>query len=143
MMTMYISPYHRMARFRDAMNRLVEESITEKVPVEHEMLLPVDVQSEDDAYVITAQVPGLNADDINIEVVNDTVTIRGEFKPVEKKDSQYLVCELPTGRFSRVINLPVTLDPTKAEAQLHNGIFTLRAPKAEAHRPKIIKVKDN
>jgi HSP20 family protein len=140
MMTMYISPYRRMANLRDAMNRLVEDSLSEPVTQEREMQLAVDVQAEDDAYLITALVPGLGPDDISIEVLNNTVSIRGEFKATEEKDSKYLVCELPNGRFSRVITLPTALDPSKAEASLVNGVFTLRVPKAEAHRPKTIKV---
>jgi HSP20 family protein len=140
MMTMYISPYRRMSNLREAMDRLLEESLAESAPSEREMRLAVDVQAEDDAYIITALLPGLSAEDINIEVINNTVSIRGEFKGTEKEESQYLLCELPAGRFSRVITLPTALDPAKAEANLKNGVFTLVVPKAEAHRPRVIKV---
>lgn len=140
MMTMYISPYRRMARMRDAMNRLLEENLADQESVDREMMLAVDVQAEDEAFVIKALVPGLDADDVDVEILNNTVTIRGEFKEGEGDDVKYLTCELPSGRFSRVITLPVALDPAKAEAALKNGVFTLRVPKAEAHRPKIIKV---
>jgi HSP20 family protein len=140
MMTMYISPYRRMSNLREAMDRLLEESLAESAPSEREMRLAVDVQAEDDAYIITALLPGLSAEDINIEVINNTVSIRGEFKGTEKEESKYLLCELPAGRFSRVITLPTALDPAKAEANLKNGVFTLVVPKAEAHRPRVIKV---
>jgi HSP20 family protein len=141
MMTMYISPYRRMARMRDAMNRLLDENLVDQEASEREMTLAVDVQAEDEAYIIKALVPGLDAGDIDVEILNNTVTIRGEFKETEAEGVKYLTCELPSGRFSRVITLPVALDPAKAEASLKNGVFTLRIPKAEAHRPKIIKVK--
>jgi HSP20 family protein len=141
MMTMYISPYRRMASLREAMNRLFEESLTESAPAEREMMLAVDVQAEDEAYTITALIPGLEAEDINIEILNNTVSIRGEFKDGGSEGAQYLVAELPSGRFSRTITLPTALDPGKAEASLKNGVFSLRIPKAEAHRPKVIKVK--
>lgn len=140
MMTMYISPYRRMSNLREAMNRLMEESINETTPVEREMQLAVDVLGEDEAYTITALVPGVEPDDISIEILNNSVAIRGEFKEVEKTDSKFLVCELPSGRFSRVLTLPTALDPAKAEASVKNGVFSLRVPKAEAHRPKVIKV---
>ncbi|MFU8770899.1 MAG: Hsp20/alpha crystallin family protein [Anaerolineales bacterium] len=140
MMTMYISPYRRMSNLREAMNRLMEDNMNDTTPVEREMQLAVDVLAEDEAYTISALVPGVDPDDINIEILNNTVAIRGEFKDVEKKDSKYLVCELPSGRFSRVLTLPTALDPAKAEANLKNGLFTLRVPKAEAHRPKVIKI---
>lgn len=143
MMTMYISPYRRMARMRDAMNRLLDENLVDQEAPEREMMLAVDVQAEDEAFIIKALVPGLDAEDIDVEILNNTVTIRGEFKEAEAEaeDIKYLTCELPSGRFSRVITLPVALDPAKAEASLKSGVFTLRVPKAEAHRPKIIKIK--
>ena len=141
MMTMYISPYRRMSHLRDTMNRMFEESLNGSTPAEREMLLAVDVQADDDAYTIAALVPGLEADDLSVEILNNTVTIRGEFKDMASEDTKYLLSELPTGRFSRVITLPTALDPTKTEGNLHNGVFTLRVPKAEAHRPKVIKVK--
>jgi HSP20 family protein len=140
MMTMYISPYRRMARMRDAMNRMFDEGLTESDSGEREMLLALDVQAEDEAYTIRALVPGLEADDVEVEILNNTVTIRGEFKDTDE-EKNYLLSELPTGRFSRVVTLPTALDPTQADAQLKNGVFTLRIPKAEAHRPKVIKVK--
>lgn len=139
MMTLYVSPYRRMVSMREAMNRLMDENFPEKETAEREMLLAVDVEAEDEAYLIKALVPGVEADQINIEILNNTVTIRGEFQE-EQEETKFLVCELPAGRFSRVITLPTALDPSKAEASLKNGVFSLRVPKAEAHRPKVIKV---
>jgi HSP20 family protein len=141
MMTMYVSPYRRVARMREAMNRLLEENMGEVEQVnEREMQLAVDVKAEDEAYIVKALVPGLEADDINVEIINNTVSIRGEFGHFQEEDAKYLTAELPAGRFSRVLTLPTALDPAKAEANLRNGVFTLRIPKAEAHRPKVIKV---
>lgn len=140
MMTLYVSPYRRMARMREAMERLFDESFSSTESVEREMLLAVDVKGGDEAYEITAFVPGVDAEDISVEVLNNTVTIRGEFRDAPEEGDKYLMCELPAGRFSRVITLPTALDPSKAEANLKNGVFTLKVPKAEAHRPKTIKI---
>jgi HSP20 family protein len=129
-----------MSTLRDAMNRLFEESINEPAINEREMLLAADVQTDEDAYVITALVPGLKADDLNIEVLNNTVSLRGEFKSTEIDGAKYLMCELPAGRFSRVVSLPTALDPARAEASIQNGVLHLRVPKAESHRPKTIKI---
>jgi len=139
MMTMYISPYRRIAGLRQAMDRLIDESLAESPAAEREMLLAVDVKTEDEAYELIAMVPGLEAEDLNIEVLNNTITIRGEFKHAVE-DADYATHELPHGRFMRTVTLPVTLDPAKAEAGIKNGVLTLRVPKAEAHRPKAIKV---
>lgn len=140
MMTMYISPYRRMTRLRDAMDRLLEENLAEDAPVEREMLLAVDVLSEEDDFIISALVPGLDANDLNIEILNNTITIRGEFKSATSENVKYITCELPEGRFTRTISLPVAVDAAKAEASIKNGVLQLRVPKAEAHRPKTIKV---
>lgn len=139
-MTMYISPYRRIAGLREAMNRMFEDTISETSNMEREMLLAVDVRAEDEAYTITALVPGLEGDDLSIEIINNTVSLRGEFKSTEQENSKFLVCELPAGRFSRLITLPTALDPSKAEANIKNGVLVLQVPKAEAHRPKTIKV---
>ncbi len=139
-MTFYISPYRRMATLRNMMNRMFEESLDETPNGEREMMLAVDVKAEDEAYDIVALVPGLEPEDINIEIINNTVTLRGEFKSVSDEDGKSLVNELPAGRFRRVITLPVALDSSKTEANIKNGVLHLRVPKAEAHRPKSIKV---
>jgi HSP20 family protein len=142
-MTFYVTPYRRMNAMRHAMNRWFEDTMTDQEPNEREMLLAVDVQTGDDAYDITALVPGLNADDLDIEVLNNTVTIRGEFKISGEEANKYLVCELPNGRFNRTITLPTETDSSKVEASIRNGVLSLRIPKAEAARPKSIKVKTN
>ena len=102
-----------------------------------DLSLSVDVREEEDAYILSALVPGLKADDLNIQVLEDVVTIAGEFKDDE---SQYLMRELPYGSFSRTLRLPVTLDAAKAEAKITDGVLTLRLAKAESALPKTIKV---
>ena len=142
-MTFYISPYHRMAAMRHAMNHMYNDTVVDQTASEREMLLAVDVQAGDDAYDIIALVPGLDAEDLEIEVLNNTVTIRGEFKTCSEDQAKYLVSELPNGRFSRVISLPTTTDDSKVEASIKNGVLSLHVPKAEADRPKAIKVISN
>ena len=141
-MTFYVTPYNRMHAMRHMMNRWMNESMVENEPSEREMLLAVDVEAGDEAYDIMALVPGLEADDLDIEVLNNTVTIRGEFKD-GNDHSKYLVSELPSGRFGRVITLPTAADSNKVEATIKNGVLSLHIPKAEEDRPKAIKVKSN
>lgn len=144
MMTMYVTPYRRMANLRQAMDRLMDESITDTPNQEREMTLALDVIEEDNGFILRALVPGLNADDLDIEIINNTVSVRGEFKlGTESEKNKYLACELPVGRFSRVVSLPVEVNSAHAEASLSNGVLHLRLPKAETHRPKTIKVSMN
>lgn len=137
-MTLYITPYRRLNALRRAMDRLVEDSFSDVQP-DREWMLAVDVQAAEEDYTLRALVPGLEAEDLNIEVLNNTVTIRGEF-PKAGEDVQFLTCELPSGTFSRTVTLPTALDPAKAEASIKNGVLMLKVPKAESHRPRAIKV---
>jgi HSP20 family protein len=132
-----------MATLREAMNRLIEDNMAESSTQEREMMLAVDVLTNEDAYEIMAFLPGLEADELSVEVLDNTVSLRGEFKNTINEDAKYLVSELPAGRFSRVITLPTALEPGKAEASMKNGFLRLWVPKAEAHRPKTIKVNMN
>jgi HSP20 family protein len=97
----------------------------------------VDVRDEDDAYVLSALVPGLKAEDLHIQILEDVVTVEGEFKADE---NEYLMRELPHGSFNRTLRLPATLDADKADAKITDGVLTLRIPKAESARPKTVKI---
>lgn len=141
-MSYYISPYRRLASLRNAMNRMMEDTMAETPQSEREMLLAVDVAADDNGYQIQTMVPGLDADDLDIEILNNTVTIRGEFKPNAGEETKFLISELPAGKFSRVVTLPTAVDAAKTEAAISNGVLTLSVPKVEAHRPKAIKVKN-
>ena len=99
--------------------------------------LAVNVADDNDSYVLTALVPGLKADDLSIQVLEDVVTIEGKLADA---DSDYLVRELPAGSFRRELRLPAPLDAEHVEAKIADGILTVRLPKAESARPRTIKV---
>jgi HSP20 family protein len=102
---------------------------------------PVDVKEDKEAYVLSAYLPGMKSEDLNINVVNDSVTIAGEVKDEKTtEETNYLLKEWRNGQFSRSLTLPDELDAAKAEASLKDGVLTLRLPKAEAALPKAIKV---
>lgn len=138
-MTFYISPARRLASLSQIMDRMLQDM--NEVAQEREFSLGLDVQATDDAYIIHALVPGLEVEDLNVEVINNTVTIRGEFKSFGKEDSKYLLSELPAGRFTRSVTLPTALETNKVDATLKNGVLTLHIPKAESHRPRAIQIK--
>ena len=123
-MTFYLhpQPYRRMARQLSARN---------------ERALGVNVREEDDAYILSALVPGLKADDLNIQVLEDVLRIEGQYKLDE---SEYLMQELPHGSFRRTLRLPTVIDADHVEAKITDGVLTLKLPKAESARPKKINI---
>ena len=105
--------------------------------------LPVDVREDDEAYQITAAVPGLRAEEVEIQVLDDVVTLRLRRKAEESEESQeqaYLLREIGDGELERSFRLPAAVDPANAEAVVENGMLRLSLPKAETVRPKTIAV---
>jgi HSP20 family protein len=102
----------------------------------------VNLYESAEAYVLTAEIPGVRPDDLQISVEGDKVTLRGERKievPSDPRSSLHRR-ERQAGGFRRTVRLPVPLDSDKAEAQYRNGVLVLRLPKAEAHQPRRIAV---
>ncbi len=135
MITSRVDPFRRMERLLDA---LMESTAPVSDTRQRGVRVPLNVTAKDDAFIITAWVPGLEADDLRIEALDDTVVLEGEFKAPEGEG--LLLQEIPVGPFKRVITLPAPLESGAAEAELVNGVLILRLPKAEAARPKEIKV---
>jgi HSP20 family protein len=101
--------------------------------------LGINVREEDDVYVLSALVPGIHSDELNIQVLEDVIRIEGEYKAAD--ENEYLVRELPSGSFTRTLRLPAPIDAEHVEADVTDGVLTLRLPKAESARPKQIKIK--
>lgn len=99
--------------------------------------LHVNVREQDDAYLLSALVPGLKAEDLNIQVLDDVLRIEGEYQTDE---NEYLLRELPNGSFTRTLRLPAAIEAEKVEAKIADGVLTLTLPKAESARPKRIQV---
>ena len=102
--------------------------------------IPVDIIREDDHYLIQAYVPGVSAEDIEIEIKNRILAISGEF-PVYEGEGESLLSERVTGPFFRRINMPVTLDAEAAEAEVKDGVLTIKLVQAEHEKPRQIAVK--
>ena len=131
----------RPARAPESMNRILEE-MTSVARRAHSgaRALAVDVLAQDDAYILTASVPGLRAEDLKLEVLGDTVTVQGEVAEPAAEDGEWLLRERRHGAFARTLVLPVAVAAAAAEASIDNGLLTVRLPKVEVARPKQIKV---
>jgi len=100
------------------------------------------VTEDKDNYYVRAELPGLKAEDLDISVTGDTLSISGERKlPAEDEKAKYHRREREAGRFSRILSLPARTDTKKVEAVCTDGVLTVTLPKAEAAKPKQISVK--
>jgi HSP20 family protein len=102
----------------------------------------MNVTEDKDNYHVRAEIPGLEANELDISVTGDTLSVSGERKlPIEDEKAQYHRREREAGRFSRIISLPAQLDTGKVEAHCVDGVLTVTLPKAETTKPKQISVK--
>jgi HSP20 family protein len=128
----------------NAMQRLAEANLARTLmwsTRESEVpALPLDVLSTNDNLIITANVPGLSPEDIDITIEGDMLTMRGELKPPVQAEGNWVMQERYHGPFRRILTLNVPIQAEKAEAAFKDGVLTLTLPKADKVRPKVIKV---
>lgn len=104
--------------------------------------LALDVAENDDAFVVTASVPGMKPDDLDITITDNVLTIKGEYKADETiEEEQYHIRERRYGSFGRSITLPVAVNADEVDANYENGVLILTVPKAEEVKPRRITVK--
>jgi len=102
----------------------------------------IDIAENENEFVVKAEVPGCKADDIDISVQGNTLTISGEKKEeTEKKEKGYYHVERSYGSFRRDLNLLSDIDTSKIEAECKDGILTVTLPKSETAKPVKVKVK--
>jgi HSP20 family protein len=136
-------PIRDMITLRQAVDRMLDESFARGAETHGTgaWLLPMDAYITDEAIVIRADVPGISADELEITLEGDALTIRGEIKREEADNRKYVLLERPTGRFERTLTVNTPIDHEKVEASFKDGVLTLTMPKAEAVKPRQIAIK--
>jgi HSP20 family protein len=142
------SPFGELMSLRSAMDRLFEDSFVRRPfapfgAFEGGASLPLDVTRTADELVVEAALPGIKPEDVEITVEDGTLSIRGEFrdqKQTGEGEGESLVQEIRRGIVARSVTLPTGLEPDKASATFEHGVLTLRIPKAEATKPKQIRI---
>jgi len=101
----------------------------------------INITEETDNYYVRAELPGIKADDLELSIANNTLTIEGERKSdPENENTKYHRREREAGRFSRKITLPAQVDASKTDAKCNDGLLTIVIPKAESAKPKKITI---
>ena len=139
-------PLGEMVSLRSAMDRLFEDSFVSPITWRtiggsESVTPPIDVHETADELVVTAALPGMKAEDVEITMTGQTLTLRGEFKADEEiKKEHYLYRERRFGSFSRTLQLPVRVQGDKAKASFTDGVLSLSIPKAEEVKPRQIRI---
>jgi HSP20 family protein len=98
-----------------------------------------------DAYLITAELPGVSPASVDISFENNTLTLRGtkepSIKPQENEELRVYTAERVGGTFERAVRLPEYVEGNKIEAAYEHGVLTITVPKAQAARPRKIEIK--
>ena len=141
----WTSPFEELDRMRRQMDWLTG-SLSRGLGLLREPAAGVfplmNVTEGTDDFYVRAELPGLKADDLDISVTGDTLTITGERKlPGEDEKARYHRREREAGKFSRIVTLPAQIDTAKVEARCADGVLTITLPKAEEAKPKQIAVK--
>ena len=131
------SPLSELEQMSERMRRMLDQTFGGLLAEPSGWSPPVDIEEQDDAYVVEADLPGVQREDVNIELVGNQLTITGEIKEKERKG----VVRKRTrrvGRFEYRVTLPNQVDSEKIEAKLNDGVLQVRVPKTErAHRRRI------
>lgn len=129
--------------FDDVVNlrNLVDRFFTEAPAVRRNVEYPyVNLRENNDEVVITALLPGVGVDSLNIQLIDNSLVLEGE-KKSDVQDKPYIRKERAFGRFKKAVRLPYRVDGDKIEAGLKDGILTIRLAKAEEARPKKIEIR--
>lgn len=120
----------------------LEESEWPTLAREGRFVPAIDVSESEDAVTLTAEVPGMDKDDLEVSVDNGVLTVRGEKKEEqERKEDNFHRIERRYGQFERRIRLPQYVDAEKINAEYKHGVLKLQMPKSEAARAKQIQIK--
>lgn len=135
------NPFVELERMQREMNRLFGEQKTGSRGLYAGVFPAVNVTEDKEHYYIRAELPGMEAGDLDIQAAGRSVTISGERKiPVEGDNVRYHRREREEGKFSRIINLPEAADMDKVKANLADGILTVIISKSEISKPRRIAI---
>lgn len=138
-------PFRDLVTLREKMNRLFEEAFTsrgeEKDLVASTWTPSVDIYETESDLVLTAEVPGIDENDVEIKIEDNTLTIKGDRNfEKETKEENYHRIERSYGSFYRSFTLPRNIDQDKIKAENENGILKVIMPKKPELKPKKVKI---
>lgn len=134
-------PFREAVSLRDAIDRLFEDSFI--TPAKMGGMPRIDVKDKKDAVVVKAELPGVNEEDVNVEILDNVMTISGERreeKEEKEEEKGYYYKESHSGKFSRSFTLPSEVMADKASAEMKSGVLTVTVPKVEPKKAQRIQI---
>lgn len=141
------NPYRPLSEFdrlRDEINQLFDlgpESDARGL-FDRSVSPPIDLVENDDGFTVTCDLPGVEEKNLDVSIANNVLTIHGEKRSEESSDKEETPYrrEIWSGSFQRTVSLPATANPDDVEAEMKNGVLTVRIGKREEARPRRISV---
>lgn len=139
-------PFRDAMSLRDAMDRLFEESFVRPLSSRSAgtnggLTVPVDMYETEDSVVVTAPMPGMKPEDVDISITGNTLTVKGEFRSEDQGEhGNWHFQERRYGRFHRSLNLPSNVDTDDVDATFEDGVLRVTLPKTAEAKPKQIPV---
>ena len=138
-------PLRELVPFNREMERLLSRAFGEDLPkrlFEEDLLPRLDLSETKDSLIIEAELPGMEIKDIDVSLIGDILTIKGEKKKERKENGKHYHCtECHVGTFQRSFRLPVGVQANKVDASFDKGILTITLPKTEEAKETEIKIK--
>lgn len=134
-------PFPEMESLRRQMDRMFDEIAGLERKSETDWTPAIEIQDREDSLVLRAEIPGVEAKDIDIQVAREAVSIAGEHRYEKKTEEKgFFRSELRYGSFQRTIPLPVAVENTQVQADFKDGILQLTLPKVQEAKHKVVKV---
>ena len=133
-----LDPFGELRRMQSEMNRLFSgygTTATRDFP-------PINIWLGENSVVVTAELPGVTGDDVNLSLEEDVLTLAGKREPkAQEQNVSWQRRERAYGSFSRAVQLPFRVDPDKVQARFNNGVLEIELQRLEADRPKKIEIR--
>lgn len=140
MVRRYLDPFTEINAIRRQINDIFGD-FTSETPIQTDWTPAVRLVDQDDAYVLTVQLAGVNAADVDVQVTADAVSISGQRVAPEASEAvKVLYDDTRYGRFHRLVNLPEAVQNVEAKADFSHGVLTLTLPKVIETRNKVVKI---
>ena len=141
MSLVHYKPVNLFSQFNDEMNRYLSTTREGAANQEHDWMPAVDIREEDNRYLLSADIPGVNRDDVEITLEEGVLTVKGERKTeTEVTGEGYRRRERSYGTFLRQFTLPDTVDAGNISASAEDGVLKITIPKQEKPEPRKITV---